>query len=161
MQEPQVWSWISKIPWRRKWQPTPVLLPGKSRGQGSLVSYYHGVSESWTWLGDGTTAVAWTLQWTPHLLHGLVSGDWFHCMEASAPRFGSVTGEAYLMESIWGTWDKGKVGWDVTTSHLALAICNICSLTLDGCPHFLILKKINAHKIGSLERYLTDKSNCC
>ena len=25
--------------WRRKWQPTPVFLPGKSRGQMSLVSY--------------------------------------------------------------------------------------------------------------------------
>ena len=22
--------WIGKIPWRRKWQPTPVFLPGKS-----------------------------------------------------------------------------------------------------------------------------------
>ena len=28
--------WAGKIPWRRKWQPTPVLLPGKSHGQGSL-----------------------------------------------------------------------------------------------------------------------------
>ena len=27
-----------KSPWR-KWQPTPVLLPGESRGQGSLVHY--------------------------------------------------------------------------------------------------------------------------
>ena len=26
-------------PWRRKWQPTPVLLPGKSHGQRSLVGY--------------------------------------------------------------------------------------------------------------------------
>ena len=23
--------------WRRKWQPTPVFLPGESKGQGSLV----------------------------------------------------------------------------------------------------------------------------
>ena len=29
--------WIGKIPWRRKWQPTPVLLPRKSHGQRSLV----------------------------------------------------------------------------------------------------------------------------
>ena len=28
-----------KIPWRRKWQPTPVFLPGKSHGQRSLVGY--------------------------------------------------------------------------------------------------------------------------
>ena len=25
--------------WRRKWQPTPVFLPGESQGQGSLVGY--------------------------------------------------------------------------------------------------------------------------
>ena len=31
--------WVGKIPWRRKWQPTPVLLPGKSHGQRSLVGY--------------------------------------------------------------------------------------------------------------------------
>ena len=28
-----------KIPWRRKWQPTPVFLPGKSHRQRSLVGY--------------------------------------------------------------------------------------------------------------------------
>ena len=31
--------WVGKIPWRRKWQPTPVLLPVKSHGRRSLVSY--------------------------------------------------------------------------------------------------------------------------
>ena len=31
--------WVGKIPWRRKWQPTPVFLPGKSYRQRSLVGY--------------------------------------------------------------------------------------------------------------------------
>ena len=31
--------WVGKIPWRRKGQPTPVFLPGKSHGQGSLSGY--------------------------------------------------------------------------------------------------------------------------
>ena len=31
--------WVRKIPWRRKWQPTPVLLSGKFHGQRSLVGY--------------------------------------------------------------------------------------------------------------------------
>ena len=31
--------WVRKIPWRRKWQPAPVFLPGKSHGQRSLVGY--------------------------------------------------------------------------------------------------------------------------
>ena len=30
---------VGKNPWRRKWQPTPVLLPGKSHGRRSLVGY--------------------------------------------------------------------------------------------------------------------------
>ena len=39
MRETWVQSWIGKIPWGRKWQSTPVLLPGKSHGQRSLVGY--------------------------------------------------------------------------------------------------------------------------
>ena len=31
--------WTGKIPWRRKWQPTPVFLFGKSHGQRSLMGY--------------------------------------------------------------------------------------------------------------------------
>ena len=37
--------WISKIPWRRKWQPTPVFLSGKSHGQRSLATTVHGFAE--------------------------------------------------------------------------------------------------------------------
>ena len=32
--------WVGKIPWRRRWQPTPVSLPEKkSYGQNYLASY--------------------------------------------------------------------------------------------------------------------------
>ena len=31
--------WVGKIPWSRKWQPSPVFLPGKFCGQRSLVGY--------------------------------------------------------------------------------------------------------------------------
>ena len=31
--------WVGKIPWRRKWQPTPVFLLEKPHGQRSLVGY--------------------------------------------------------------------------------------------------------------------------
>ena len=31
--------WVGKIPWRRKWQPTPIFLPGESHGQRSLAGY--------------------------------------------------------------------------------------------------------------------------
>ena len=29
--------WVGKIPWKGKWQPTPVFLPGESHGQRGLV----------------------------------------------------------------------------------------------------------------------------
>ena len=31
--------WVREVPWRRKWQPTPVFLQGKSHGQRSLAGY--------------------------------------------------------------------------------------------------------------------------
>ena len=36
--------WVKEIPWRRKWQPTPVFLPKKSHGQSRLVGY-----SPWCW----------------------------------------------------------------------------------------------------------------
>ena len=38
---PQTWvdPWVGKIPWRRAWQPTLVVLPGESNGQRSLEGY--------------------------------------------------------------------------------------------------------------------------
>ena len=32
-------SWVGVVPWKRKWQPTPVFLCGKSQGQRSLAGY--------------------------------------------------------------------------------------------------------------------------
>ena len=43
--------WVGKIPWRRKWQLTPVFLPGEAHGQRNLAGYIvHGVTKSWTQL---------------------------------------------------------------------------------------------------------------
>ena len=45
--------WVGKIPWRRKWQPTPVFLPGKSHGRWNLVGYNpwgHKESDMTEWL---------------------------------------------------------------------------------------------------------------
>ena len=39
-------------PWRRKWQPTPVFLPGKSHGQRSLEGYSPQGYKEQTWLLD-------------------------------------------------------------------------------------------------------------
>ena len=36
-QGPRFNPWVEKMPWRRKWQPTPVFLPGEFQGQRSLA----------------------------------------------------------------------------------------------------------------------------
>ena len=48
-------SLFTFLHWRRKWQPTPVFLPGESQGWGSLVAAVYGVTQSWTrlkWLSS-------------------------------------------------------------------------------------------------------------
>ena len=52
MQETQeIWfsPWVGKVPWRRKWQPTPVFLPGEFHRQRSLVGHS-------TWAGKQSDA---------------------------------------------------------------------------------------------------------
>ena len=42
--------WVGKIPWSRKWQPTPVFFPGESHGQRSPEGY-----RIWIWKQSNTT----------------------------------------------------------------------------------------------------------
>ena len=44
--------WVGKIPWKRKWQPTPVFLPGEFLDRGAWRTTVHGVAKSWTRLSD-------------------------------------------------------------------------------------------------------------
>ena len=45
--------WVRKIPWKRKWQPTPVFLPGESpAGQEATVRTEHGTTD-WFQIGKG------------------------------------------------------------------------------------------------------------
>ena len=38
--------WVGKIPWRMKWQPAPVFLPGESHGQRSQMGYSLYITDS-------------------------------------------------------------------------------------------------------------------
>ena len=59
--------WVRKIPWRRKWQPTRVFLPGDFLGQRSLTGYspwHHKKSDTAEQLNSnsssaGCVAVSW------------------------------------------------------------------------------------------------------
>ena len=44
---------LERFPWRRKWQPIPVFLPGEFHGQRSLAAYIQSMGlQSWTRLSD-------------------------------------------------------------------------------------------------------------
>ena len=48
---------IVSLTWRRKWQHTPVLLPGKSGDRGDWWTTFHGVTKEWTLLSHQTTTI--------------------------------------------------------------------------------------------------------
>ena len=63
--DPGLTPWVRKIPWQRKWQPTPAFLPGKSYRQWSLAGYSPwGCKESGT-TGELTFSLSLMLLITP------------------------------------------------------------------------------------------------
>ena len=50
-------GWVEEMSWRRKWQPTPVFLPGESHGQRSLEGFSPQDWKSRTWLSNETTTI--------------------------------------------------------------------------------------------------------
>ena len=67
---------VKKIPWRRKWQPTAVFLPGKSHVQRSLGGYSPWVAKSQTQLSAHTctfiSRCIFKSRWT-HLMQSQIS----------------------------------------------------------------------------------------
>ena len=50
-------SLLTFLHWRRKWQPTPVFLPGECRDGGVWWAAVYGVAQSWTrlkWLSSSS-----------------------------------------------------------------------------------------------------------
>ena len=67
------------LPWRRKWQPTPVLLPGEFQGQRTLVGYSPGDHKEWDttlWL-TFTFSLLFAYPWA-HLLPQPHISLWLH-----------------------------------------------------------------------------------
>ena len=67
---PEFSPWVGKIPWRRKWIPTPVLLPGEFHGQRSMVDYSPwGYKESDMTERLSTLIFIFTVECTPEGVH--------------------------------------------------------------------------------------------
>ena len=72
---------VSCFGWRRKWQPAPVLVPGKSHGQRSLAGY-----SPWSrkrvrhdWTTKPAAAAALVSQFTDALEADLALPEYFRC----------------------------------------------------------------------------------
>ena len=104
---------VGKLPWRRKWQSTPVFLPGKSHGQRSLVGYSSRVAElstHWGWglsyrLSDSFAQIychfcwLWT-KWGSEtfsrkkMFPQSFTAYWFHCHPSTLPACLELPGPA-------------------------------------------------------------------
>ena len=112
--------WVGKIPWRRKWQPTPVLLPGKSHWRRSLVGYSpQGRKES-----DTTerlhfhfhVCVHSAIQSCPALRpHGLVPWTYYVCSLI----YINIRNKIYYLGRGYFCW-KGEINTTVTISDLLI-----------------------------------------
>ena len=96
MQETQVQLLDWMIPWRNKWQSTPVFLPGKSHGQKRLVGYCPwGLKEldRTEWLNnnnDKNSVSSWiTFHFSPLVLFLCVSVR-LTLMDCSTPGFSAL-----------------------------------------------------------------------
>ena len=45
-------TWVRKIPWRRKWLPTPAAFLDNTKDRGAWQATVHGITKSQTWLSD-------------------------------------------------------------------------------------------------------------
>ena len=81
--------WVRKIPWRKKWHPTPIFLPGVSQGKRSLVGY-----SLWS--------------------HKRVGHDWNDLAQTHAPRFEWAVGFLLISGFPWRDLTSNtsaKTGW--------------------------------------------------
>ena len=97
--------WARKIHWRRKWQPAPVFLPGKSHGERSLVTYSpwgcrvrynlaakytHSLSHTHThmllWSPDFNTFLSWWKGDARISVQSIFPNPCLHCMPACSAK---------------------------------------------------------------------------
>ena len=85
--------WVGKIPWSRKWQPTPIFLPGRSHEQRSLVGYSPlGLATVQTWLKRHSTSPNSCIFRTQILIYAAAAKSLQSCPTLCDPMDGSPPG---------------------------------------------------------------------
>ena len=115
---PAMWEtrfnpWVGKMPWRRKWQPTPVPLPGKSHGQRSLVGcspWSHKESDTTEHLHFAFTFEDKTPPWPIQTLFGSMTflTQWPESRFVHFPQFG-LSGLKYDLKQHDSLWLQNEI----------------------------------------------------
>jgi len=108
---PRFDSWVGKIPWRRKWQSTPVFLPRESHGQRSLAGYSPWGHKSQTWPPYISVDPA-----KPH----------FECDQNQQNLVSNLTNKNFRFSKTHRQKKKSREipgGWVVRTPHFSLPRC--------------------------------------
>ena len=82
--------------WRRKWQPTPVFLPGEFQGGGAWWAAIYGVAQSRTWLKRLSSSRAHLEMWKAEEDHGIwgAAKSLQSCLTLCSPTDGSPPGSS-------------------------------------------------------------------
>ena len=115
--------WVRKIPWRRIWQLTPVILPGKSHGQKSLVHYIPRVTKSDMTERPSTHYTNWWVCVKAHKLYIKLtwSSQWHFevgivILQMGKSRLAFFTCKALLHENFWSChWERCGVNLSCVT----------------------------------------------
>ena len=123
--------------WRRKWQPTPVFLPGESQGRGSLVGCHlwgRRVGHNWSDLAAAAKYVMLNTQikefWLhmpPCNHHGVQNPEYFHLFgkfSEPPPALVYCFLSLYPNFACFRTWCKWKQKVKVKAAQSCLTLCD-------------------------------------
>ena len=119
-------SWVGKIPWKRKWQSSPVFLPANSVDRGAWWATVHGVRKSWIWLSNWAHTRFLDIDYICYSLFlwgegSLLSGEWWWqsvsvytegkkhgpvapCQSSFSPQLGTKCFQSTIYQCSWKNW---------------------------------------------------------